>query len=133
MLRVCDEALAALRPKDMHHPFAATNLGSWVQSTVAVNPSTYHRWDITLDLASDTVSIDIFEAGTLTNLVSGAPLAASMGNLTEMRFTGTPGVTNAKIWSLDDFGFNVRPIPEPSSAMLCLGLFALMPRRRCAN
>lgn len=98
--------------------FAATNVGSWVQSAVAVNPSTYHRWDISLDLLTDTVSIDIFEGATLTNLVSGAPLINPMSNFTEMRFESTPGVNNSKIWSLDDFGMDVRAIPEPSSAVL---------------
>ena len=101
--------------------YAATNVGSWVQSAVAVNPSTYHRWDITLDLLNDTVSIDIFEGATLTTLVSGAPLINNMNNFTEMRFASTPGVNNAKIWSLDDFGMSVRPVPEPAT----LGLMAL--------
>ncbi len=107
--------------------YAATNVGSWVQSAVAVNPSTYHRWDITLDLLNDTVSIDIFEGATLTNLVSGAPLVNNMNNFTEMRFESTPGVNNAKIWSLDDFGMNVRPVPEPASASMValLGIGAL--------
>jgi len=111
--------------------YAATNVGSWVQSTVAVNPSTYHRWDITLDLLNDTVSIDIFEGATLTTLVSGAPLANNMNNFTEMRFESTPGVNNAKIWSLDDFGMNVHPVPEPTSfALLTLGTIACVRRRK---
>ncbi len=111
--------------------FAATNVGSWVQSAVAVNPSTYHRWDITLDLLNDTVSIDIFEAGTLTSLVSGAPLVNNMNNFSEMRFESTPGVNNAKIWSLDDVGMAVRPVPEPASlGLFALGLGALASRTR---
>ena len=110
--------------------YAATNVGSWVQSAVAVNPSTYHRWDITLDLLNDTVSIDIFEGATLTTLVSGAPLASNMSDFSEMRFESTPGVNNAKIWSLDDFGIDVRPVPEPASlALLGLGLCALTSRK----
>ncbi len=111
--------------------FAATNVGSWVQSAVAVNPSTYHRWDISLDLLNDTVSIDIFEGTTLTNLVSGAPLVNNMGDLSELRFESTAGVNNAKIWSLDDFGFDVRQIPEPSSVVLMVGaVICTLARRR---
>ena len=106
--------------------FAATNVGSWVQSTVSVNPSTYHRWDVTLDLATQTVSIDIFEGATLTTLVSGAPLVNPMSDFTELRFVSTPGVNNAKIWSLDDFEMGVRPIPEPTAGLLAvLGLSSL--------
>lgn len=103
--------------------FAATNVGSWVQSAISVNPNTYHRWDISLDLLNDTVSIDIFEGATLTNLVTGAPLINNMNDISELRFESTAGVNNAKIWSLDDFGFDVRQIPEPSTCMLLvLGL-----------
>ncbi len=113
--------------------FAATNVGSWVQSTVSVNPNTYHRWDVTLDLNLQTVSIDIFEAGTLTNLVSSAPLINPMSNLTELRFESTAGVNNAKIWSLDDFEMGVRVVPEPSTTLLVLlgsvgGLLCRRPR-----
>ncbi len=114
--------------------FAATNVGSWVQSAVAVNPSTYHRWDITLDLLNDTVSISIFEAGTLTNLVSGAPLVNNMNNFSEMRFESTAGVNNAKIWSLDDFGMDIRPVPEPASLTLfAMGLATLTRRHHQAK
>ena len=48
--------------------YVATNLGSWVQSPVSINNSTYHRFDISLDLSLQTVTIDVFEASTLTNL-----------------------------------------------------------------
>ncbi len=91
--------------------FAAINVaGSWQLSAVPVTPGTYHRWDVTLNLAAQTVSIDIFN-GVLTNLATNAPLGAAMSNLTEMRFLSTPGVVNAKVWSVDDFRFMV---PEPT-------------------
>jgi hypothetical protein len=110
--------------------FAATNVnGTWVQSTVSVNPSTYHRWDITLDLGLQTVSIDIFEGATLTNLVTGSSLINNMANFTELRFESTAGINNAKIWSLDDF--TVQVVPEPTSlALLGLGGLALLRRQR---
>lgn len=98
--------------------FAATNVGSWSPSGVAINPSAYHRWDITLDLSLQTVSIDIFEASTLTTLVSNAPLIAPMNDFREMRFLSTPGVNNAKIWALDDFVMSVQNVPEPSTFSL---------------
>lgn len=101
--------------------FAATNLGVWNTSSIAVNRFTYHRWDVTLDLGAQTVSIDIFEGGTLTNLVSSAPLVNPMGNFTELRFLGVPGVNNSKVWSLDDFEMSARGIPEPSAAILLIG------------
>jgi len=112
--------------------YAATNVGSWVQSAIAVNPSTYHRWDISLDLLNDTVSIDIFEGATLTNLVSGAPLITNMNDLSELRFESTAGVSNAKIWSLDDFVFDVQQVPEPTSVVLMISAAAcaLTLRRR---
>lgn len=110
--------------------YAAINVnGTWVQSAVAVNPSTYHRWDVTLDLNLQTVSVDIFEAGTLTNLVSGASLISPLSNFTELRFESTPGVNNAKIWSLDDFEFQV--VPEPATlSILALGSMVLLGRRK---
>ena len=107
--------------------FAAINVnGTWVQSTVAVDPHGYHRWDIVLDLVADTVTVDIFEAGTLTNLATAAPLINPMSDLDEMRFLSTPGVNNAKVWALDDFSMKVQGVPEPSSlALLGTALMAL--------
>ena len=110
--------------------YAATNVnGTWVQSAIAVNPSTYHRWDIALDLNLQTVSVDIFEAGTLTNLISGSSLINPMSNFTQLRFESTAGVDNAKIWSLDDFEFQV--VPEPATlSLLTLGGLTLIRRRK---
>ena len=45
-------------------------------------PSTYHRWDVTLDLGAQTVTIDIFESGVLTNLATNAPLITPMADFT---------------------------------------------------
>lgn len=111
--------------------YAATNVGSWVQSAVAVSPTTYHRWDVSLDLGLQQVSIDVVESSVTTTLVSNAPLINPMNNFTEMRFVSTPGVTNSKIWALDDFSFRVEPIPEPASlSLLGVGLMGVVASSR---
>ncbi len=112
--------------------FAATNVGSWVQSAVSVGTSSYHRWDIMLDLALQTVSIDIFESAVLTPLVVNAPLINTMNDFSELRFLSAPGVSNYKVWALDDFTMKVNPVPEPSSVVLAtfsVGGLALRRRR----
>lgn len=98
--------------------YAATNVGSWVQSSVAVGTNTYHRWDIMLDLGAQTVSIDVFESATLTPLVVNAPLINPMSDFSELRFLSAPGVSNYKVWALDDFAMKVLPVPEPGTAAL---------------
>jgi PEP-CTERM motif len=115
--------------------FAATNVGSWVQSSVAVGTSSYHRWDISLDLNMQRVSIDVFEGATLTPLVTNAPLINPMSDLSELRFLSAPGENNAKVWALDDFTMGVRVVPEPSSILLAaMSLAGILlghsPRRR---
>ncbi len=108
--------------------FAAVNVGTWATSSVSVGTSTYHRWDVTLDLAAQTVSVDIFESSTLTNLVSNAPLINNMIDFSQLQFESTPGVNNAKVWALDDFSMSVNRIPEPStglSAGIITGMLAL--------
>ena len=110
--------------------FAATNVGSWVQSGVSVGTSTYHRWDIMLDLSLQTVSIDVFESAVLTPLVVNAPLINTMNDFSELRFLSAPGINNAKVWALDDFAMKVRGIPEPSAILLmATGLVGLLVRR----
>ncbi len=110
--------------------FAATNVGSWVQSSVSVGTSTYHRWDINLDLNLQTVSIDVFQSAVLTPLVVNAPLINTMSDLAELRFLSAPGINNAKVWALDDFTMMVRQVPEPSAVLLMgLGLAAFLGRR----
>ena len=110
--------------------FAATNVGSWVQSSVAVGTSTYHRWDITLDLNVQTVSIDVFEGATLTPLVTNAPLINPMADFSELRFLSAPGVNNNKVWALDDFTMGVRVVPEPSAMFLAaMSLASLLTAR----
>ncbi len=76
--------------------FAATNVGSWVQSSVAVGTNNYHRWDISLDLGLQTVSIDVFESAVLTPLVVNAPLINAMSDFSEMRFLSAPASTTPR-------------------------------------
>lgn len=109
--------------------YAAYNVGSWVQSSVAVGTHSYHRWDISLDLAAQTVSIDVFESSVLTNLVSNAPLINTMNDFTQMRFLSAPGINNGKVWALDDF--TMMMIPEPGSCLLLVcGSLGLALQRR---
>jgi PEP-CTERM motif len=116
--------------------YAATNVGSWVQSSVAVGTNTFHRWDVLLNLITQTVSIDVDQASVLTPLVVNAPLINPMSNFSELRFLSAPGVNNAKVWALDDFTMGVQPAPEPSSWLLMasgvIGL-ALVGRRRARS
>jgi hypothetical protein len=110
--------------------FAATNVGSWVQSSVAVGTNNFHRWDIVLDLNLQTVSISVFENPTLTPLVVNAPLINPMADFSELRFLSAPGVNNNKVWALDDFTMGVVGIPEPSAIVLVgLSLAGLLPSR----
>ena len=85
--------------------------------------------DVTLDLNLQTVSLDIFEAATLTNLVSSSTLINPMSNFTELRFESTAGVNNNKIWSLDDFGFQV-VAEQATMGRLAMGSLALRLRKR---
>ena len=111
--------------------YAATNVGSWVQSGVSVGTNTYHRWDVTLDLNLQTVSIDVFESAVLTPLVVNAPLINTMNDFSELRFLSAPGVSNYKVWALDDFTMSVQRVPEPSSSLLVAsGMIGLVLRRR---
>jgi hypothetical protein len=116
--------------------YAATNVGSWVQSGVSVGTSTYHRWDIMLDLGAQTVSIDVFESAILTPLVVNAPLINTMNDFSELRFLSAPGVSNYKVWALDDFAMKVQRVPEPGSCLLVVcgvvGLALGSRRRACA-
>ena len=117
--------------------FAAYNVnGTWVQTAIQVYPHTWHRWDVTMDLSTNQVSIDLYDTvlNQLNTLVTNAPMINSLANFTEMRFVSTAGVNNAKVWALDDFTMQV---PEPSSAFMCLaasaGTFLFRRSRRFAS
>ena len=88
---------------------------------IAGNFSRFSEWDLTLDLANQTISASYMDGagGPTYALLSGASLAANMANFTELRFASTPGVNNEKRLALDDFDFTVaQVVPEPSTLLL---------------
>lgn len=104
-----------------------------VESTLIGSSSRFDRWDVTLDLASDTFSANYFQFTTSTtfNLAVNQPMQNAMNNFTEMTFRTSPGVMNSKLNAVDDFAFHVDRVPAPSSAaILALGSVVAMRRRR---
>jgi hypothetical protein len=54
-----------------------------------------------------------------------------MNDFSELRFLSAPGVSNYKVWALDDFTMSVQRVPEPSSSLLVVsGMIGLVLRRR---
>jgi hypothetical protein len=41
-----------------------------------------------------------------------------MNDFSELRFLSAPGISNYKVWALDDFAMKVRQVPEPSCCLL---------------
>ena len=59
-----------------------------------------------------------------------APLINTMNDFSELRFLSAPGVSNYKVWALDDFAMKVQRVPEPSAMLLiATGLIGLVGRR----
>lgn len=94
--------------------------------------SKYDRWDISLDIQNDTFSASYFQFATSTSftLVTGAAMSSAMADFSHITFRSTPGVNNSKLWAVDDFSFRTN-IPTPgAAALLGLGGFAAVSRRR---
>lgn len=106
--------------------------GSSMQVSSIVGASNYYdRWDLTFDLAADTVSANYYQFTTSTSysLISNVAMQSVMGDFSHMTFRTTPGTFNGKFFSVDDFVFTTN-IPAPGSAALA-GVAALaMARRR---
>ena len=104
---------------------------SMVESSIVAAATKYDRWDIELDLANDTVSASYFSFATSTStpLITGAPMMNAMDAFTDMTFRTSPGVNNAKLMSVDDFGFQVIPTPGTAGALALAGLVCLRRRR----
>lgn len=109
------------------------NGSTMFESTIPAPAGKYDRWDITLDLANNTVSADYYQffPNTLTTVVSNAPLMTPMSNFTSLDFRTSDGVTNEKFFGLrvDDFVMH-STVPEPTT-MAAIGLIgaALLMRR----
>lgn len=110
-----------------------------VESAIIAAANRYDRWDISLDMLNNTFSADYFSfaSSTLHSLVSNAPMQSSMADFARIDFRTSPGETNAKLFSVDDFTFQVRgdaAIPEPGTwqhtvlAAASLGMLMLMRR-----
>lgn len=123
----------------VHQPGASTdyvafkNTGSYTLTSIVAASFVYSRWDISFDLGSQTVTADYFDGATLTttNVLTGAPLAASMLNLDRLYFQSSSGVGNSKDWAVDDFDFSTR-VPTPSALALLAAGGVLTGRRRRA-
>jgi len=106
---------------------ASKNGGNWYDTGIPVQPDGWHRWDIELDLRSQSVSIDFTPVtsfipnpprnivhGTTVNVVSSAPLLTGMNSLEKLGFTSSAGINNSKVWALDDFEFCITEAPLSS-------------------
>jgi len=106
------------------------NGSSLFTSTISGNSGYYDQWNITLDLANNTVSASYYQFTTNTtfNLISGVSLQSGMSDFSAMTFRTTPGVNNAKYSSVDDFVFHTN-VPAPAAGAL-LGLGGMIVGRR---
>ncbi len=103
---------------------------SMVVTTIGGSASVYDRWDIAFDLATDTVTASYFDfsTSTTTNLAIGVAMQNAMSDYSHLTFRSTPGVTNGKFFSVDDFRFTTN-VPAPGTAALA-GFAALGIARR---
>jgi hypothetical protein len=107
------------------------NGSSMFESSLIHFGSKYDRWDITLELGTQTVTADYFNfiTNTTTNVVTGVPLMSAMGNFSSLFFQSSSGVTNGKYWAVDDFSFFAVPAPS-AAALLPLAALGALRRRR---
>lgn len=107
------------------------NGSTMFESSIVGGFSQFDRWDLTFDMAANTVSADYFHfaTGTLHNLVVAQPMQNVISALTHFTYRSSPGVNNSKLNALDDFSFRV--IPGPGAAgLLALGGLVAARRRR---
>lgn len=107
-----------------------------VESTIKAPSNSYDRWDITIDLEQDTFSADYYkfykntQTGINYSLVTDAQLQNEMFDLSTLEFQTSPGVIHSKMMSVDDFSFNVAPVPEPSGLILVSLAGTILLRRK---
>lgn len=101
------------------------------ESTIVAGLSRFDRWDISLDLANNKVSASYYQYLTNTSfpLLSSVPLETTMADFTSMTFRSSPGVTNAKLWAVDDFSLR-STIPSAPTLLALMPVAAWASRRR---
>ncbi|CAN5587414.1 hypothetical protein BH09PLA1_BH09PLA1_21330 [soil metagenome] len=95
------------------------------ESALPAPAGKYDRWDITLNLATNTFSADYFQffGSTLTNVVTNQPLMTPMSDFSSLDIRTSPGVTNEKSFGLAVDDFQMHVVPEPTT-IAALGLVA---------
>lgn len=130
------------------HTIAYKINGVWTDTAIAAATNYYQQFEVSVDYANDTVSLDLIDGGytktplnggsssyvgtgTRTTLINNVSLNTGIDYLDTLRFTSAPGVGNNKQWQLDDFSFAATPVPEPSSlSLLGLAISGLCFRRK---
>jgi len=107
---------------------AFNNTGTYTVTGIVAGA--YSRWDIKLDLGSQTVTAGYYDGFTANynTLLVNAPLAAPMANIDRLFFESSAGVNNSKSWAVDDFSMHTN-VPSPSGLVL-LGLAGIAPLAR---
>ncbi len=92
---------------------------SLFESAMVGASSRYDRWEVTLDLAADTVTAVFtpFSTGVPVTVVSNVAMMSAMSDFSAMTFRTSPGVNNQKLMSIDDFEFDA-DCDEPCEAEL---------------
>jgi len=123
--------------RDNQMYWRAGNSGSWNLTGLFSDPFAYDQLKVNIDLTSQTFKIDFFDFSTslTTTLAPTQPLGATMLNYTHIGWSLTDNLLAGPMgWGgknfFDDFGFKVNPVPEPSTAVVLMGIGAAMLLKR---